>query len=79
MIEGNTQTVADFESQNFFRPKLFEDLEDLNGASPVVQIAQYSKSIKSRSMSVDDLASYMHITADEKYVPLFSALLLLGW
>lgn len=65
MIEGNTQTVADFESQNFFRPQLYEKLEDLNGGSPVLQVANYSKAIKSRDMSVDDLATYMRITADE--------------
>ena len=65
MIEGNTQTVADFESQNFFRPQLFEKLGDANGGSPVVQVANYSKSVKSRDMSVDDLASYMRITSDE--------------
>ena len=65
MIEGNTQTVADFESQNFFRPQLFEKLGDADGGSPIVQIANYSKSVKSRNMSIDDLASYMHLTSDE--------------
>jgi len=65
MIEGNTQTVADFESQNFFSPKIFEKLGDQNGLNPVVSIANYSKSVNSRNMSVDDLASSMHITSDE--------------
>lgn len=65
MIEGNTQTVADFESQNFFSPVLYQKLGDATGLSPVVYIAKYSKSINSRNMSVNDLAGYMNISADE--------------
>ena len=65
MIEGSTQTVSDFESQNFFRPDLFDKLGDPNGANPIGIIAKYSKSVNSRDMSVDDLASYMRITSDE--------------
>jgi len=65
MIEGNTQTVADFESQDFFRPELYEKLRDPSGMSPIVEIAKYSKSINSRDLLMDDLASFMHITSDE--------------
>jgi len=65
MIEGSTQTTADFESQNFFRPELFEKLGDPNGVNPVTLIAKYSQSIHSRDMSVDDIAGYMRLTANE--------------
>ncbi len=65
MMEGNTQTVADFESQNFFRPDLYEQLRDPSGLSPLVEISKYCKSINSRDLLMDDLASFMHITSDE--------------
>ncbi len=65
MIEGNTQTVADFESQDFFRPELYEKLRDPSGMSPMVEISKYSKSINSRDLLMDDLASFMRITSDE--------------
>jgi hypothetical protein len=65
MIEGNTQTTADFESQNYFTPELYEKLRDPSGVSPIVEIAKYSKSINSRDLLMDDLASSMHITSDE--------------
>lgn len=65
MIEGSSQTTADFESQNFFRPELFEKMSDPNGPSPVVVLAKYSQTMNKRDMTVDQIASYMHITADE--------------
>ncbi len=65
MIEGNTQTTADFESQDFFRPELYEKLRDPSGMSPIVEIAKYSKSINSRDLLMDDMASFMRITSDE--------------
>ncbi len=65
MMEGNTQTVADFESQNFFRPDLYEKLRDPSGMSPLVEISKYCKSINSRDLLMDDLASFMRITSDE--------------
>lgn len=65
MMEGSSQTTADFESQNFFRPELFQQLSDPNGVSPVVLIAKYSQMINSRDMSVNDLSAYMRITPEE--------------
>lgn len=65
MLQGGTQTTADFESQDFFRPELYEKLRDPSGLSPLMEIAKYSKSINSRDLLVDDLASQIHITTDE--------------
>jgi len=65
MMEGNTQTVADFESQDFFRPELYEQLRDPSGMSPMTEIAKYSKAINSRDIAVEDLAAQLHASADQ--------------
>ncbi|MGP8217275.1 MAG: hypothetical protein ACLQQ4_17035 [Bacteroidia bacterium] len=65
MLEGAAQSVADFESADFFRPELFDKFNDPTGSNVILTIAQYSKSVGGNDFLVSDIASYMHTTSDD--------------
>ena len=65
MLEGAAQSVADFESQDFFRPELFDKFEAAGGDNAIVLISQYSKQVKGSDFSVSDFATFAHTTSDE--------------
>jgi len=65
MLEGAAQSVADFESQDFFRPELFDKFSSASGDNVLMLIAQYSKSVNGSDFLVTDIATYMHTTSDE--------------
>ena len=64
MLAGASQSVADFESQDFFRPELFDKFNS-NGTNTIMMIAQYSKAAQGHDFLVSDIASYMHATSDD--------------
>jgi hypothetical protein len=64
MLEGASQSVADFESADFFRPELFDKFT-ANGSNSIMMIAQYSKAAQGHDFLVSDIASYMHTTSDD--------------
>ncbi|HXP52600.1 MAG TPA: hypothetical protein VN922_21785, partial [Bacteroidia bacterium] len=65
MLEGASQSIADFESQDFFRPELFDKFSDATGSNTIMMIAQYSKAVNGYDFIMSDIASYMHTTSDE--------------
>ncbi len=65
MLAGASQSIADFESQDFFRPELFNKFSDPTGTNTIMQIAQYSKSVSGADFLVSDFAIYMHATSDD--------------
>ncbi len=65
MLEGAAQSIADFESQDFFRPELFNKFSDATGNNIIMSIAQYSKSVQGNDFLVSDIASFMHTTSDD--------------
>jgi hypothetical protein len=65
MLEGAAQSVADFESEDFFRPELFNKFSDATGANIIMAIAQFSKSMQGNDFLVSDIASSMHTTSDD--------------
>ncbi len=65
VLEGAAQSIADFESQDFFRPELFDKFSDGTGTNIISMLAQYSKAAGGNDFLVSDIASYMHATSDE--------------
>ncbi|HXB13218.1 MAG TPA: hypothetical protein VNZ45_14625, partial [Bacteroidia bacterium] len=59
------QNIADFESQDFFRPDVFDAFSSANGTNSISLISQFSRSINSKDFPLGDLALYMHLTSDE--------------
>jgi hypothetical protein len=64
-LEGSAQNIADFESQDFFRPEVYEAFNSANGTNSITQMAQFAKTINSRDFKMDDLATFMHLASDE--------------
>jgi hypothetical protein len=63
-LPGSAQNKADFESQAFFRPGIFDAFSDMEGRNGLTYMARYSKSISSRDFKLADFAAYMHLISD---------------
>lgn len=71
VLEGAAQSVADFESQNFFRPELFDKFTDASGTNIIMALAQYSKAAGGNDFLVSDIATYLHTTSDDMRPSIF--------
>ncbi len=64
-LQASAQNIADFESQDFFRPDVFDAFSSANGTNSISIISQYARSINSKDFPLADLATFMHLTSDE--------------
>lgn len=64
-LQGSAQNIADFESQNFFRPNVYEAFSTQGGRNVLAMMAKFSQSISSRDFKLDDYATYLHLISDE--------------
>src|SRR6185312_12819667 len=64
-LQGSAQNVADFESQNFFRPSLYDAFSEEGARNMITQTVQFSKSSGMRDFKIDDLAGYVHLQTVE--------------
>lgn len=60
-LQGSTQNIADFESQNFFRPAVYAAFSSESGRNMLTQMVDFSKSINSRDFKLDDFAANLHL------------------
>jgi len=65
MLEGAAESKADFESQDFFRPGLFQKFDEPGGTNTIFDVSRFTKSINSKDFTVTDFANFEHTTADE--------------
>jgi hypothetical protein len=64
MLEGASESKADFESQDFFRPGLFQKFDEPGGTNTIADVSRYAKSINSKDFTVTDFGAFEHTTAD---------------
>jgi len=63
-LPGSAQDKADFESQTFFRPSVYEAFSGDDGRNGISVISKFSQSIHSKDFKIDDFATYMHLMSD---------------